>query len=53
MLEALRKVLGPVGIVERLAPHTRVDIRVHFGRFEQQPRAEAADVAIGDVRTVV
>ena len=48
-----REVLGLVGRSERLAADARVDVRVDLGRLEQQPRAEAADVAVGDVRPVV
>ncbi len=51
--ELSREVLGLVGRRERLPPDPRVDVGVHFGRLEQEPRAEAADVAVGDVRSVV
>src|SRR5215208_2626293 len=39
--------------VERLAADSSVDVRVQLGRIEHEPRAEASDVAIGDVRSVV
>ena len=51
--ELLGQVLGPYASPSGSRPDPRVDVRVHFGRFEQQPRAEAAHVAVGDVRSVV
>jgi hypothetical protein len=52
-LELLGEVLRLVRGVEWLATDARVEVGVHVGRFEQEPGAEAADVAIGDVRSVV
>ena len=51
--QPVREVVRAVCAVERLAPDTRVDVRVHFGRLEQEPGSEAPDVAVGDVRPVV
>ena len=31
----------------------RVEVRLELARLEQEPRAEAPDVAVGDVRSVV
>ena len=39
--------------VERLVAETRGKVRVDLARLEQLPRAEAADVAVRDVRSVV
>ena len=41
------------GAPERLGAETRREIGVELARLEQQPRAEAPDVAIGNVRSVV
>ena len=51
--QLLGEVLRPVSGGERLAADARVEVGLHLGRLEQQPGAEAADVAIGDVRSVV
>ena len=53
LAQPLAEVLRAVGLVERLASDARVDVGVHLGRLEQEPRAEAPDVAVGDVRSVV
>ena len=36
--------------VERLVAEPRREVRLELARLEQQPRAEAAHVAVGDVR---
>ena len=38
---------------ERLDAEPLVEVRVELAGLEQQPRAEAAHVAVGDVRSVV
>ena len=38
---------------KRLVPEALGQIRVELARLEQQPGAEAAHVAVGDVRSVV
>ena len=39
--------------LERLRADPRVEVGLELARLEQEPRAEAPDVAIGDVRSVV
>jgi len=51
--QALGKVLRPVRLGERLSPDAGIDVGVDLVRLEQQPRSEAADIAIADVRSVV
>ena len=48
MLELLGEMLRLVGVFERLAADARVDVRIHLGRLQQQPRPEAAHVAVGE-----
>ena len=38
---------------ERLLPEPRREVVVQLGRFDEEPRAEAPDVAVRDVRSVV
>ena len=38
---------------ERLVPERAPEVRLELRRLEEQPRPEAADVAIRDVRAVV
>ena len=52
-LELLAPGASPDTAASGSRPDARIDIGVHFGRFEQQPRAEAPNIAVGDVRTVV
>ena len=42
-----------VNAAERLGAEPLREVRLELVRLEQQPRAEAAHVAIGDVRSVV
>ena len=39
--------------IERLGPDARVEIRIELPGLEQEPGAEAPDVAVGDVRSIV
>jgi len=39
--------------VERLPADTHAQVLVELARLEEEPRSEAADVAVGDVRSVV
>ena len=39
--------------IERLLADARREVRRELARLEQEPGAEAADVAVGDVRAVV
>ena len=39
--------------VEQFFPHSGREIRLELSRLQQQPGAEAADVTVGDVRSVV
>ncbi len=52
-VETLREIPGPVRASERLRSHLLGEIPVHLGRFEQEPGAEAADVTVGNSRSVV
>ena len=51
--EPLGEVLRPIRGRERLTPDARVDVRVDLVRLEQEPGAEAPDVAVGNIRSVV
>ena len=42
-----------IRLAEWLAAHARVDVRLDLVGLEQQPRAEPADVSVGDLRAVV
>src|SRR3954452_7446982 len=53
LLQARRQRRRREGGAERLLAEPRIEVRVELVRLEQQPGAEAADVAIGDVRAVV
>jgi hypothetical protein len=39
--------------VERLLSDTRYEVRLELARLEQEPRAEAPYVAVGDIRSVI
>ncbi len=43
---------GEAGL-QRLWADTRIEVGVELAGLEQQPRAEAADITVGDVRSVV
>jgi hypothetical protein len=52
-LELLRESSRRERSLERLDPESLFEVRPELARLEQLPRAEAADVAIRDVRSVV
>src|SRR6185436_4099404 len=51
--EAVAEDAGGEALLERLRAEADGEIRLDLVRFEQQPRAEAADVPVRDVRSVV
>ena len=49
LAQALRRERGD----ERLLAEARPEVRLELARLEQQPRAEAPDIAVGDLAAVV
>ena len=52
-LQPLRQPAGREAALQRLDPELLREVRLELARLEQEPRAEASDIAVGDVRPVV
>ena len=52
-LQALREPARVEAALEWFDPHLSRQVRLELARLEQEPRAEAPDVAIRNVRSVV
>jgi len=52
-LKPARKSPSGEPALERLAPETRRQVRLQLVRLDEEPRAEAADIAIRNIRSVV